>query len=125
MPDQGQPRPPARTEQVVRRPTREPARRDERAAGQFADGVEVQKVQKRLIEQIKIQVEDIIVPLATALKEAGQTPEKVFKAFDADGNAMMSADELQPILKQYLGLQLTDSELLLMKQAFKERYKIY
>ena len=80
-------------------------------------------LQKVFLDQLKIQVEDIFMPLATAMKHRRQAPDQVFKKYDADRSSQMSVKEMTPIVQEFLAFELTEYEKNMILSTIKKDYR--
>lgn len=62
------------------------------------------------------------MPLATAMKHARQAPDRVFKKYDADRSSQMSVKEMTPIVREFLGFELTEYEKSMVLATLKKDY---
>lgn len=77
---------------------------------------------REIKEQIfKVSIEDIIKPLITKIREFKINPAELFDRYDQNKNGTLSAEELAVAIKKDLKTQLSDEEVLIMKQYFVDK----
>ena len=71
----------------------------------------------------KINIEDIVKPLATKIKVFGVNVSQLFDRYDTNGNGRLSAEELARAFKNDFNLSLQDDEIVTIKEYFKAKHK--
>ena len=53
-----------------------------------------------------IDIAELILPLATAIKAKGSSVEKIFKIYDKDKSFLLSAKEIALVIKFFLDIEI-------------------
>jgi Ca2+-binding EF-hand superfamily protein len=71
----------------------------------------------------KINIEDIIKPLATKIKVFGVNVSQLFDKYDTNGNGRLSVEELARAFKNDFNFSLQDDEIVTIKEYFRAKHK--
>ena len=70
----------------------------------------------------KISIEDIVKPLAFKILKFNVNMAKLFDTYDANKNGRLSAEELAKALLLDQKIQLSDDEIQVIKEYFKNKH---
>lgn len=65
---------------------------------------------KKQIKALAIGLQDVFLPMVTVIKSSHSSLDRVISQYDRDKNQLISIDEIEALVLDYLGIELTEPE---------------